>query len=153
MSKHRTILQDINEFEFEVKKCVKAVAKETFKQVVFSSPEPMNPDSDYSLGSYILSHNIVFNGIIDQGVVELKNEEANAAGKAMVKANKIKILDIVIGKDVVVSNSTKYNDFIEYTGWFGEGPKGPYKGTPPYAPYRKAYQSSSAYAEGRVKQV
>ena len=152
MSKHRTILQDIDDLEVEVRKCVRDVAKETFKQVVHASPTPVD-SKGYSVGSYVLSHNVTFTGAADVNIVELTSEDVGAANKALAKANKIKLLDIVLGNNVVISNSTKYNNFVEYTSWFGEGPKGPYHGTPPYAPYRNAYQAGDFYSQSRAKQV
>ena len=117
---------------------VKMVADSVFVNLCENSPYPGSDasggrNSEYSLGSYILSHRIN-GGNADVSVTEIDDSSPLATqGWALTEAHKNerpKLDDITPFEDIIISNSIEYNDRIEHLGWSaGAGPYGTFQKT------------------------
>jgi hypothetical protein len=107
---------------------VKMIADEIFVNLCENSPSPGGSgasggkDSEYSLGSFVLSHRIS-GGTADVSTTEV-GETMNAMAVAQAHSNELpKLNSITPFQDIVISNSIEYNDLIESLGWSaGAGP-------------------------------
>ena len=120
---------DLDVLRGKVQKCIIDTAKDVYNEVVENSPEPRGSKAGYSIGSYVLSHRVTFDGSVDISVTWLKDEDLAAFSKAKARAREITRAVVVIGKDVLINNNIPYADDVEFEGW---------RWTSPYAVYSKA---------------
>ena len=107
---------------------IKLVADEVFVNLCENSPSPGGSgaaggrDSEYSLGSFVLSHRIS-GGTADVSTTNV-GDTMNAMAVAEAHANELpKLASIAPFHDIVIANSIEYNEQIEHLGWsIGAGP-------------------------------
>ena len=110
---------------------VKRVAREVFASLVENSPFPGSIASggrmsEFSLGSYVLSHRIN-GGTADVSITEIADGDIlsmETVANTEAHNNELPKLDSIAPfQDIVISNSIPYNEDVEYNGWsIGAGP-------------------------------
>jgi len=133
MSFETELAEEIATMKVNIDRGVKRVASEVFASLCDNSPFPGSTavggrNSEYSLGSFVLSHRI--NGgtantsitQIDDGGSGILSMETMALTEA--HQNELPKLDSITPfEDIVISNSIEYNENIEHLGWsIGAGP-------------------------------
>lgn len=100
---------------------VKEIVDEIFVNLCENSPSPGSVapggrNSEYSMGSFVLSHRIN-GGSADTSTTEV-GETMNAMAVAEAHSRELpKLNSITPFQDIVISNSIEYNENIEYIGW------------------------------------
>lgn len=137
MSFESELTAEISAIKTKAFEGVKTIASHLFSELCDNSPHPGSAAqggrySEYALGSYVLSHRIN-GGSADTSTTELGqfgDDNANAMAAAEARSNELpKLQSITPFEDIVISNSTPYNENIEYLGWTAT--------TLPYHTFRK----------------
>lgn len=113
---------DLEKLRGKVQKCIIDTAKDVFNEVINQSPEPRGSKKGYSLGSYVLSHRVTFDGSTDMDVTLIKDVDLGAVAKARKRIGSITKAAVVIGQDVKINNEISYADEVEFIGWHWTGP-------------------------------
>ena len=134
---------DFDRIRADVQTCVIDIAKDTMTNVIEQSPAP-GVAGRYSIGSYVLSHRVTFDGERDIGVTWLADEDPDAHRKAKARVRSITKAVVVVGQDVLINNEIPYADKVESIGW---------SRVKPYATYSKAFTLSNLRAMSRAAAV
>ena len=132
MSFESELTEEIAAMKVSIDTGIKRVASEVFSSLCDNSPFPGSTaaggrNSEYSLGSFVLSHRI--NGeTADTSITQIDDGSGLLSLETMALTeahnNELpKLESITPFQDIVISNSTPYNEDIEHLGWsIGAGP-------------------------------
>jgi hypothetical protein len=127
MSFESELAEELAAMKTNIDRGIKLVADEIFVNLCENSPSPGSSvsggrNSEYSLGSFVLSHRIS-GGVADISTTQVGGE-ADATAVAEAFANELPKLDSITPfQDIVIANSIEYNERIEHLGWsIGAGP-------------------------------